>query len=170
MVNCVHDAAEEGGRRLMEAVLGPYLKRIRDGRGLSKGMNQSLRAHPEIPDLIEKAVTLLIQLECLGMEQPILMRRRQLWTHLLNLNDDLVNLVPVSKPSLSTEIPPHCGILQAITFVRRPKHAFPVFSQAMTIAKHVGLVAGWGRCGIHPDLRKRLMRRRGLRIQAPSAS
>lgn len=141
-----HNDHRGGMNKVESAILAPYFNRIELRHGLTRNMNQSLRSYPVMVEMVRKAVTLLVQTEELyGLTGDVRMTRHQLYKHLLAACDDLVNEVPVTD-----------RMTGVVTFERQPKFTYSVFNQAMSIAKHVGLIAGHGRCGLHPDLLKRL--------------
>lgn len=147
------------------AILEPYFRRIEQRHGLTKSMNQWLRSHPVMVDMVRQAVSLLARTEALfGTTGTVRMTRQQLYRHLQTTCDSLADN---RRPKYST-VSDHFG--DAARMVKVGSGAtreipdyhlsqYQVFNMAMTVAKHVGLIAGWGRCGLHPDLLKRLRRK-----------
>jgi hypothetical protein len=144
------------------AILEPYLLRIEKRSRLTTSMKAQLQSYPVMVTMIRAAVSTLSQLEePVGMKGTVRLTRLQLYRHVLATCDALIDLVPVTSPftTVDDDVPDHVTFLGEIRFERRPKYPFHVFNGAMTIARHVGLIAGWGRSGLNPDLVKRLRRR-----------
>jgi hypothetical protein len=144
------------------AMFEPYLLRVEKRSRLTRGMKAQLQSYPVIVTMIRAAVSTLARLEELvDMNGTVRLTRQQLYRHVMATCDEFIDLVPVTSPSTTVDddLPDHVNLRGGIRFERRPKYPFHVFNGAMTVARHVGLIAGWGRCGLNPDLVKRLRRK-----------
>lgn len=137
------------GQDELLAALDPYLCQVQIRRGgvLSRGMNQSLRSYPMIPEIIQRTAALIIRMEQLfGFTGEVRMSRVELFGHLLETEHDWVHEVPA---------------MAAGGFVRVPDRRYfslPAFQAAMTIGYRVGLFTGRGKAGLSPKVLERLRR------------
>lgn len=134
---------EHAGAR---AVLEPYLRKVRPGSWLTRGMNQGLRTYPMIPDILLRAAMLLVRMEQIfGLTGGVRVRRVDLYQMLIDTEDELILEVPHIQGAAS-----ECG--QALVrFVRTPDRrrlSLPAFIAAMTIGKRLGLLQGHGKIGL----------------------
>lgn len=166
----------------MDQALAPYLKRVqaRPGRnGLSRSMNQALRAHPEIVGMIQRTMKRLIEWELLvDLSGMVSYRRVDLFRLLCEIEEDwgleLPSVEHVGNPfepmarfleTGEVDVPDEWG--PTVVFKRKPRFKVGVFLAAMTIAKRIGLVHGYGQLMVHPDLMKKLRVLRKQRIPEP---
>lgn len=122
---------------MVSELLQPYSLRIERREGLTPNMIQSLRSYPVIPDLIDRMVRLLVAMQAEQDLAQITMRRLRLYRLLLERDPDLMVETP---------------------YDRRPRYPFHVFDRAMTIARQVGILEGWGRIGLSGALREAVAR------------
>lgn len=163
----------------IDAALAPNMKRVqaRPGRnGLSRSMNQALRAHPEIVEMIQRTMKRLIEWELLvGLSGMFRFRRVDLFRLLCEVEEDWGLEIPsveyVGDPfepmsqflaTSEMELPDQWG--PTVVFKRTPRFKVGVFDSAITIAKRVGMVHGYGQLMVHPDLLKKLRILRKQRI------
>lgn len=136
---------------MQEAVLAPYYRRIATRHGLSQNMKGKLTSYPVMIDMIRAAVDLLMEQERhTGMSGSIKVTRQQLYQLLIESRPDVVTT-------------------DANSGQRRERYPFHIFNEAMTVAKRVGLMEGWGRSGLSSHLLEQL-RRAAQRGKAPVAS
>lgn len=131
-------------KRTLDVILGSYLTRVRvqPGNGLTKGMNQTLRTYPMIPDIIERIVDLLV-VEEHQKGVPVRLKPLEAYDRLLAMANDWAIEVPVIRGGLK--------------FERKPKKrvfSLPAFHGAMTIARRIGVIAGHGRFGLSEEVRR----------------
>lgn len=155
------------------SVLEPYLERIKKRRGLSRSMNRALKAHPIMVDIISRTAELLVRAEAaLDFSGQIRMSRMQLYNLLLEVHPEwvvevprpvqpapirvMVELMDADEPVDPEALADHPACAGHLVFDRVPLFPFHVFHNAMSIARRVGLIAGHGRSGLHPELMRRL--------------
>lgn len=143
---------------MVEAILAPYVRRIERRQDLSRNMMLKLETYPIMVELIRRAVFFLEDTER-QQGAPCLMSRQRLYAELLKRHSDLVEEALVTLPGdTSAEMAEHVNFFVSIGFTPKPIHPFHVFNEAMTVAKRVGLIAGWGRSGLDPEVRAKLNR------------
>ncbi len=158
-------------------VLAPYLERINKRRGLTRYMNQCLRYHPTLfPEIIYCTLRMLFQTELLfGLKGQVRIDTLEMYNILRYTEDDWVIEVPstdqtagrfrallnwVLSGSMDVEELLRDGQEHgAIQFERQCKFQYHVFFSALSIARRVQLLAGRGKCGLHPDFLKQVRKR-----------
>lgn len=168
---------------ISEALSG-YMRRVKaaPGRnGLTRNQNKVLRAHPETVDIIHRTITHMIEWELLvDLRGMVHFTRMELYNLLCEIEDDWVAQVPGVEyrgnpydpimQFLQTgemELPGEWG--PTVVFERKPRFTFSAFSDAVTIAKKVGLFGCHRHVSLHQDFLKRLRSlRRKQRIPDPT--
>ncbi len=163
--------------QVLTEVLAPYLERINKRRGLTRYMNQCLRYHPTLlPDIICRTLRMLFQTELLfDLSGQVRIDTLEMYNILRHTEDDWVIEVPntdqsarrfrallnwVLSGSMDLE-----ELLQgeqehgAIQFERQCKFQYHIFCSALSIARRVQLLAGRGKCGLHPEFLKNVRNR-----------